>query len=269
MLTNLTRKIKNKILKNNFGSIVISIIYAIYNKFILGKKNFRIFKSNKYWVHNTEIGLFSYTHPIFNPDLYIKTNYEIFFEKYLPKKNDCVVELGAGVGSETLYISKLIGEQGKIISIEPFTNVYDLLTANVKINNLNNVTLIKKALYKSKSNIGFSSDPSNWLGGKINESSENKVSTFTLNDLVQENQLTEINYCKINIEGAEKYITSSSLNFFKICRNLAIECHDFLPDTYYKTHDEIKSFLIKNEFKVTKSKRSKFSWDKFFIFAKK
>ena len=101
--------------------------------------------------------------------------------------------ISAGIGSETLYISKLIGEKGAIISVEPFKNVYDILSNNIKINNLNNVTLIRKALYKSKSNIGFSSDPSNWLGGKINESSEDKVST-TLNDLVQDNQLTQVDF---------------------------------------------------------------------------
>ena len=249
MLTNLVRTIKNKILKNKFGSIIISIGYIIFNKFILGKKYFKIYKLNKYWIHQTEIGLLSNTYPIFNPDLYIKTNYEIFFEKYVPKKNDCVVELGAGIGSETLYISKLIGEKGAIISVEPFKNVYDILSNNIKINNLNNVTLIRKALYKSKSNIGFSSDPSNWLGGKINESSEDKVSTFTLNDLVQDNQLTQVDFCKINIEGAEKYITSSSLNFFKICKNLAIECHDFLPGDEYKTYNVIKNFLVEKIFK--------------------
>ena len=37
MLTNLVRTIKNKILKNKFGSIIISIGYIIFNKFILGK----------------------------------------------------------------------------------------------------------------------------------------------------------------------------------------------------------------------------------------
>ncbi len=263
------RIIKNKILEYKFGSIFFSNIYNLINKFILGKKYFKIYKSNKYWTHTTEIGLLSYTHPILNPDLYIKTNYEIFFEKYKPKKNDCIVELGAGIGSETLYISKLIGDQGSIISVEPFKNVYDLLSHNIKINNLNNVILIKKALYKSKSNIGFSSDPSNWLGGKIKESSEDKVFTFTLDDLVLDYQLTEINYCKINIEGAEKYITSSSLNFFKICKNLAIECHDFLPGDEYKTYNIIKNFLIEKNYQVTNSKRNKFPWDKFFIFAKK
>ena len=269
MFINLVRVLKNQILKNNIGSIIISSIYILYNKFILNKKHFKIYKLNKYWTHTTEIGLLSYIHPILNPDSFIKTNYEIFFEKYQPKKNDYVVELGAGIGSETIYISKLIGEQGKIISAEPFEKIFDLLSNNIKINNLNNVTLIKKALYKSNSNIGFSSDPNNWLGGKINQSSIYKISTFSLNDLVQDNQLTRIDYCKINIEGAEKYITSESLNFFKICRNLAIECHDFLSKDEYKTYDLVKNFLIEENFQITKSKRNKYPWDKYFIFAKK
>ena len=269
MSVNLIRKLKNKIINNYLGSIVFATIYFIINKIFLKKKHFAIFRKNGIWVHKTKLGYLAYNHPIFDPDKYIYTNYEIFFERYTPKKNDCVVELGAGVGCETLIISKLIGESGKILSLEPFQDVYKSLNQTIEINNLKNVILINKALYKSKSSIGFSSDPQNWLGGKINEFSENKVETLTLDDLVFEYKLKEINYCKINIEGSEIYILQSSSNFLSICKNIAIECHDFLPGDEYKTYDKIKNFLIKKNFKIKKSERNKFPWDKFFIFAEK
>ena len=263
------RKVKNIIIKNDFGSFITAKIYLIINRYFLKKKIFEIFKFKKYWLHKTKFGYLAYSHPLFDPDQYINTNYDIFFEKYKPKKNDCVVELGAGVGSETLIISKLIGDTGKILSVEPFKQVFELLNQTIKFNNLKNVILINKALYKSNTSIGFASDTQNWLGGKIDNLSENKVYTLTLDDLVFEYKLKEINFCKINIEGSEKYILNSSSNFLDICQNLAIECHDFLPGDEYKTYDKIKSFLIKKKFRVTNSQRKKYPWDKFFIFAEK
>ena len=126
------------------------------------------------WIHQTSHGLLANDFPIFKPDQYIKENYQIFFENYLPKKNDIVVELGSGTGNETLYISNLVGPKGKIVAVEPFEDVFNLLRKTIQINNLQNVSLINKAIYRSNTEIGFSSDKKNWLGGKIDLTSKKK-----------------------------------------------------------------------------------------------
>ncbi len=269
MLINLVRKFKNFTVQNNFGAYLISVTYNCYKKFVLGEKNFKIFKSQKYWIHQTSVGLLAYNRPIFNPEEYVKENYEIFFEYYLPKTNDVVIELGSGVGNETIYISSLIGKQGKVIAVEPFKEIFDLLRKTIEINNVKNVLMVNKAIYKSNTEIGFLSDKSNWLGGKIDKNSKEKMPTITLNNLVIENKLSKIDFCKINIEGAEKYILESSDLFLKICNNFAIECHDFLDDEKNKTHLKVKNFLRENNFKIKLSKRNKYPWDKYYVFAYK
>ena len=135
------------------------------------------------------------------------------------------------------------------------------------MNNLKNVKLINKALFNQSTYIGFSSEKDDWLGGKIDINSKNKILTSTLDDLIIEYNIKKINFCKINIEGAEKYITENSNEFFKICDNLSIECHDFLNGDEYKTYETVKNFLITKNYTIRNCKRIKNPSDEFFIFA--
>lgn len=262
------KNVKNILLKNKFFSHIISIIYIQYNKIIL-KNDINIFKKSKFWIHKTSIGLVPSEKPILNPELYVKNNFEIFFEKYHPKENDTVVEFGSGVGCETLYISKNIGAGGKIFAFEPFNEVYNYLIETINLNKLDNVYPINKALYKNSSGIGFKSDLDNWLSGKIDNESISKVPTTNLNDFISNQNIEKINFCKLNVEGAEKYIVENSNLFFDICDNIAIECHDFIGKDEFKTFDIVKHFLISKNYIISFSKRNKFSWDKFYIYGRK
>ena len=266
MIKSLLQNIKKLILKYSLSTLILSKVYVIYNN-IKRKNKIKIWKNHNYWIHLTSNGLIPYSHPLFDPEKYATENFEIFFTYYSPKKNDVVLELGSGIGNETLYISKLIGEEGKIYSVEPFDSIFRLLEKTIEINNLKNVELINKALYKESSYIGFSSEKENWLGGKIDINSKYKIKTLTLDDFVKENNIKKIDFCKINIEGAEKYIIENSNEFFKICDNLSIECHDFLKEDDYKTYEMIKNFLIKKNYIIRNSKRIKNPADEFFIFA--
>ena len=268
MLYKVMRYFKNCMFKNLFLTILISKIYKVINNLLLNN-NIDIYRENDFWVHKTSLGLVPNDKPIFNPEDHVKQNFEIFFEHYLPKKNDVILELGAGQGCETLYISNIIGENGKIISLEPFDEIFKILKETIKLNNLKNVIAIKKAIFNSSSKIGFSSSLDSWLGGKINHSSKNLVTTTCLDDLIREENLNKINFCKINIEGAEKYVLEKSNNFFNICENLAIECHDFCEGEEYKTFELVKNFLILKNYHVKFSSRNKFPHDKFYLYASK
>jgi len=260
------QNIKKIALNYSLSTLLLSKIYVIYNN-LRRKNKIKIWKDEKYWMHSTINGLIPYSHPLFNVEKYTTENLEIFFTYYNPKKNDIILELGSGIGNETLCISKLIGDEGKIYSVEPFDSIFKLLKKTVEINDLKNVKLINKALYNETTYIGFSSEEENWLGGKIDNNSKNKIKTLTLNSFVKENNINKINFCKINIEGAEKYITENSNEFFKVCENLAIECHDFLNQDDYKTYELVKNFLIEKKYIIRNSKRTKNPADQFYIFA--
>lgn len=58
---------------------------------------------------------------------------------------DWVIDIGANVGHYTLKLSSLVGEHGRVIAIEPITEAFEILSANVALLRLKNVTLLNVA----------------------------------------------------------------------------------------------------------------------------
>ena len=50
-----------------------------------------------------------------------------------------VLELGANIGSHTVFLAKRVGPSGRVIAFEPQRIVFQTLCANIALNNLLNV----------------------------------------------------------------------------------------------------------------------------------
>jgi FkbM family methyltransferase len=66
--------------------------------------------------------------------------------KYLVKPGDFVLDIGANVGWYTAILSKLVGEQGMVYSIEPIQNTFQLLSFVIGKLQLKNVELLNYAI---------------------------------------------------------------------------------------------------------------------------
>lgn len=58
---------------------------------------------------------------------------------------DTVVDVGANIGTHTVYFARKVGPGGRVIAVEPQAFAYGLLAANVAQNGLGNVTLVRAA----------------------------------------------------------------------------------------------------------------------------
>jgi precorrin-6B methylase 2 len=81
-------------------------------------------------------------HHIFLLEVYVL---DLYRAKLL-RKNDVVLDAGAGIGEFTVLASKKIGPGGRIIAIEPNPNDYELLQLNIKKNSCANVIPINIGL---------------------------------------------------------------------------------------------------------------------------
>src|SRR5690554_911772 len=84
-------------------------------------------------------------------DLFLYGRREPICTQYLMQsdligRGDCVLDIGANIGYYILLESKLVGSQGKIYAVEPVLNNFNLLTKNVKLNNLANVSTHQLAI---------------------------------------------------------------------------------------------------------------------------
>lgn len=88
----------------------------------------RYMKAARYIRH---VGRFSEVH---EPELKVV--------KHLVNLGDTVVDVGANVGWYTHYLSRLIGEKGRVISLEPIPETFWLLSVCAKWHRLSNATLV-------------------------------------------------------------------------------------------------------------------------------
>ncbi len=61
-------------------------------------------------------------------------------------QGDVAYDIGASLGTHTIFMAKMVGEKGAIIAFEPEAESYETLKANISLNGLKNVLPINSAL---------------------------------------------------------------------------------------------------------------------------
>jgi FkbM family methyltransferase len=203
-------------------------------------------------------------------DMYASmTIHEEDIRKYFnPKRGDIVIDIGAAFGLYTITSSKQVGANGKVIAIEAHPGNYEMLNHNIKLNGLTNVIPLNYAVYSKETKIklflpdeesGYTMHHSvmfNYLSskyplqGKDNEKFI-EVNANTLDNLLQKNGISQVNWIKIDVEGAEFEVLKGSANILSTSKdiNLLIEIHNPGDTNHYKQIiDFLKSYNFKIEF---------------------
>lgn len=97
----------------------------------------------------------------------ITENEEVEFKviKYLIRKGDRVIDVGANIGVYTKFLSELVGSAGIVHSIEPLPLTFDILCSNIKKLRLHNVEPINCAVSDNNADIVMEI-PRNGLAGE-------------------------------------------------------------------------------------------------------
>jgi len=130
----------------------------------------RIFYDQGVWMHETRSGVFAYPHPYVRLDLRhldeaARTN---FFWGYVPRMGDVVMDVGAGVGEETLTFSRAVGSCGKVICIEAHPRTYLCLEKLIQYNNLRNTVALHQAVTAPSCTTAIIEDSPAYLENRIN-----------------------------------------------------------------------------------------------------
>ncbi len=216
------------------------------------KGNYHIYHVDGWYVPSDSLGWYV------RPATLKEQTDKICFFKYKPKKGDVVMDIGAGLGEESLVASHLVGDTGKVYAIEANPTVYDILTTIISLNGLQNIAPFHVALNNENSPIVLEEDDS-FLSGALQPLSSAHKKQYTVEgirfeDFLAKQGITHIDYLKSNIEGAERYLIDALERKLPSINHLAIACHDFRWKTegveFFKTKQIVIDFLQKHNYEV-------------------
>jgi FkbM family methyltransferase len=167
----------------------------------------------------------------------VKSNFVTmhYIRDFVPiTKGSIVVDVGAHIGSFCLIAAK---SADRVLAYEPEPSNYQMLKKNVELNNLKNVTIFEMAVSGSSGHQEFcafedGSTGSHFLSkGGSNHLVKKRVPIISLEDIIKKEGLSQIDFLKLDCEGAEHDILREmSLDTATRIRGIAMETHRVPPE---------------------------------------
>lgn len=143
-----------------------------------------------------------------------------YFAHYQPKPGDVVWDCGSFHGLFALEASKRVGENGIVYCLEPDPKNVQVLRRNLEANRISNVKIIEKGLWKYDGQVPFDSehDATSCVSfsneqNNLNKKNKTMIDVATIPSIFQSEQMTKIDFVKMDIEGAEIEAVESCLGF--------------------------------------------------------
>jgi FkbM family methyltransferase len=131
---------------------------------------------------------------------------------FKPKAGDIVVDVGTYYGRYTIMASEYVGDSGLVVGIEADSNNYCIARKNVEINKIKNVILLWSAASNHEGTIKLykterPGTPSIvWDARTVYEN----VRCNTIDKLLKDIGVTNVDWLKIDVEGAELFVLEGS-----------------------------------------------------------
>lgn len=134
------------------------------------------------------------------------------FCKNVIKQGMTVFDVGANIGQFSILFAHLVGQEGKVYSFEPVSSTIRRLKTHIALNGFDNVFTEQLAVLDKDNEIAtiniFPEGNSVWntIGNPsmpVKPVGKEKVSTITIDTYCNEHGIKNIDYLKIDVEGAE------------------------------------------------------------------
>jgi FkbM family methyltransferase len=185
-------------------------------------------------------------------------------EHFTPKQGDIVVDIGANIGRYTIISSKRVGTNGKVVAIEAHPGNFEMLNRNIKLNRLTNVIPLNYAAYSKETKIKLyvpDEESGYTIYHTLMERTGKKfveVDAITLdylllqlNGIREEVEGVEVNWIKIDVEGAEFEVLKGAANILSKSKDIALLIEVHGPDNYRPVVEFLNLYNFVVEFEKT------------------
>lgn len=197
---------------------------------------------------------------LYSPTLNVDTLNEIekrvkdlWLHNFDISKPKILIDVGAGIGEESLYLSKVINLDAKLYAIEANPVTYRCLKKTIEKNNLKNVFPIHAAVTKENTSLLISSSSSDHLSNNIFQPAQHNAESvpgITLESMIEKLDINKVDFIKINIEGAEYNALLGGLSIVRSGAHFVVSCHDFKylegQGEFFKTFDKTAKLFRDN-----------------------
>ena len=181
---------------------------------------------------------------------------KVYDDKRIPiSAGDVVVDMGAHIGAFAVRAARL-AHHGQVYAYEASIKNYDLLTENRQLNELENLYIENSAVSNQRGLMALYTPANNSILGSLLQDTSSfmeMVQSITFSDIIAEHALAQIDFLKVDVEGAEfDILLACSAETFAKIRRMVIEYHEFEGDE--RTHRDLTDLLVSHGFKVVVEK---------------
>lgn len=193
-------------------------------------------------------GIFSFI------DVFRECVYEQFDS---PREGDIVMDIGAYVGMFTIKASKLVGDKGLVIAIEPEPKNLTLLQRNIESYNLHNVKIVGKAALDKETKMPLFLQSSRACHSLFYRSGNHiEIEADSPDNIASKLGLDHVDFIKIDAEGSELEILKGSEKLLDSPDvRLSIASYHDLPNGQPEM-PAIVSYLVSRGFQIQLYKKS-------------
>lgn len=180
----------------------------------------------------------------------------IYERKYHLTKSDIILDLGAHFGVFTVKAATEVGDEGRVIAIEPEKDNLALLQKNIEANSLKNVMVVPKGVWNKRDkmklylangvHVGHS-----LVSDRVERDKFIEIEVDTLDNILEELGITRVDFIKMDIEGAEiEALKGMSKTLKTIAGKLAIATDRHMVEGKF-TREAVIRQLRETEFKTS------------------
>jgi len=171
------------------------------------------------------------------------------------KPGHVVVDVGAGTGTEAIVYADLVGLEGQVFAIESHPETFRSLQTLIEKGGYSNIEAHQVAIGNDNGAVWLQNQHAHQKNALMEEPDIEEravnVEMRTLDQFVLDNKIKQIDFLKVNIEGAELQMLDGMKQSVHIIRAAAVSCHDFIGnDSQFPIMNEVRNFFISHGFNV-------------------
>ncbi len=165
------------------------------------------------------------------------------------------MDVGAGVGIDSMAFSDVVGPEGRVYAIEAHPKTYGKLLKTIKFNRLSNVVPASEAIMHKTCTVWIDRVADNGSAVSTDCGARHLpegIQAVSLDEFCERHGVSRVDLIKMNIEGAERYAVQGMTEVLKRARAVSIACHDWRSDEgeVFRTKEIVVDFLRQSGFRV-------------------